>query len=186
MAKGWLIGGAVALGALLVASIVVALMEETELLPEGTASAAVQRFLMAVEDEEFELAHGFLTEDLKAECPVDEFFGGTIRGMRDSRITLEGTRAAGETVFVTVRITEFRRGGGPLGSSESSYEQRYSLRQEGERWQFTEYPWPFFRCGPFKQQPAVPGTSEIRREVVAPEHTATPPPERAATPQSES
>ena len=186
MAKGWLIGGAVLLGALLVASIVVALLEETELLPEGTASATVQRFLMAVEDEEFELAHGFLTEDLKAECPVDEFFGGTIRGMRDNRITLVGTRTAGEAVFVTVRITEFHRGGEPLGSSESSFEHRYSLRQQGDLWLFTEYPWPFFRCGPFKPQRAAPGTSEIRRELVAPEHTATPPPDHTATPQSES
>ena len=173
MGKGWLIGGAVVLGALLVASIVVALMEDTELLPEGTASATVQRFFMAVEHEDFELAHAFLTEDLKAECPVDEFFGGTIRSMRDNRITLVGTRTAAETVFVTVQITELHRAG-PFGSSESSYEQRYSLRQEGRLWQFTEYPWPFFQCGPFKPQGVSLGTSEIRREVVVPEHTATP------------
>ena len=172
MAKGWLIGGALLLGALLVASIVVALVKDTELLPEGTAAAAVQRFLIATQDEDFELAHGFLSEDLKTECALDEFFGGSVRRMRDNRITLVATRTAGETVFVTVRIAEFNRGG-PFGTSEFSFEQRYSLRQEGDRWRFTEFPWPFFQCGVFKPQ-RVPVTPDVPRERVIPEHTATP------------
>ena len=152
MAKGWLIGAGIFLGAILIASIVVVILEKEEPLPVGTPEAAVQLFLKGVEDESFELAYGFLSSDLMVDCAVDEFFG-TTGGLRDrlidDRITLEGVKTVKDTAFVTVRFTRFH-GTGPFGASESSYEQRFSLRQEDGEWRFTEYPWPFFRCGPFK------------------------------------
>ena len=161
MAKGWLVGGGVFLGAILVASIVVALLESEETLPAGTPEAAVQLFLEAVDDDNIELAYGFLSADLMVECAVDEFFGtaGWPRDrLRGDRITLEGVTTVKDTAFVTVRMTNLH-GTGPFGTSESSFEQRFSLRQEEGQWRFTEYPWPFFRCGPFKpatERPALP------------------------------
>jgi hypothetical protein len=152
MPKAWLIGGAVFLVALLVASVIVALLDSEETQPEGTPERALQLFLDAVRQDDFELAYSFLSEELKEECTVEEFVGGNFPKrdhLRDDRVTLESTATVKETVFVTVRVTQFR-GSGPFGTSESSFEQRFALRQKEGQWRFTEYPWPFFRCGPFE------------------------------------
>ena len=93
--------------------------------------------------------------------------------LRDDRVTLESTATVKETVFVTVRVTQFR-GSGLFGASESSFEQRFALRQEDRQWRFTEYPWPFFRCGPF--EPSEPEPSRPR----PPEPTPTASPEPAS------
>ena len=159
MSRGWLLGGAVLLGALLIASVAVALMKREESLPEGTPGATVQSFLLAVEAEEYTLAHGLLAEDLKAECALDQFFG-TARPpesrLKNDRVTLERTKTVDDTAFVTVRITRFH-GSGPFGASESSFEERFTLRREAGQWRFSEYPWPFFSCGPYKpEQPRRP------------------------------
>ena len=165
MTKGWLIGGGVFLGALLIASVIVAMLDRDEPLPEGSPEAAVQSFLKAIEDENFEVAHSSLSDSLREDCPIEKFAGGNIRGdskLRDNRITLERTKTVQDTVFVTVRVTQFH-GSGPFGASESSFEHRFALRQEEGRWRFTEFPWPFFRCGPFEPvrvKPAAPPTPE--------------------------
>ena len=156
MSRNWLIGGGLFLAVLLVASVVVALLEDEESFAEGTVEEAVQVYLRAVEDDDFETAYGFLSSELKDECSIDEFAGGNIPSrsdLSDERVTLEKTTTVEETVFVTVRVTRLQ-GRGPFGTSESSFEQRFSLRQQEGNWRFTEYPWPFFRCGPFKPEPA--------------------------------
>ena len=161
MQKGWLIGGAVFLVALVVASVVVALREREASLDEGTPEATVQQFLRAVEDEDYQLVHSLFAEDLIEDCTVEELFSGNTpveSRLKNDRITLERTSTVNETVFVTVRVSQVR-GSGPFGASESSFEQRFALRQEDGEWRFSDYPWPFFRCGPFTPQgpsPAIP------------------------------
>ena len=171
MANRWLMGGAAFLGALLVASIAVALLVRGEPPPEGTPEATVRHFLTALEDEDYELAHGFLSEELKEECTVERFAGGSISmrdRLEDERVTLEGTSTVKDTVFVTARVTRFR-GGGPFGASESSYEQRFTLRQEQGEWRFTQYPWPLYRCNPYEPPPPPRATPTPR----PPESTPT-------------
>jgi len=170
MSKAWLIGGGVFLGVLLVASVIVALLESEETLPEGTPEAAVQSFLTATEDENLELAYSFLSTDLQEDCAVEKFAAGDVRvtsGLRDARVTLEKRATVKDTVFVTVRVTHFR-GSGPFDSQESAFEQRFALRRDGGgQWRFTEYPWPFSRCGPFSIErpgpvPPRPDSTPIR------------------------
>ena len=177
MSKGWLIGGALFLLALLIASVVVAILEKEEPLPEGTPEATVQHFVEAVEDDDLQAVYDALSTDLQEECPIEEFFGGAPPGelrLRGDRIILEGTRTLDSSAFVTVRITEFH-GSGPFGASESSFEQRFSLRKEEGRWRFADYPWPFFRCGPFKPFPE-PRREALPPERIEPEPTRTPAP----------
>ena len=173
MSRGWLIGGGALLGMLLIASIIVAALEKAETLPAGTAQVTVQRFLIAVEEENVEIAHSLLSSDLRLECPVEEFFGREPypdKRLTDDRITLVGTQTVKDTVFVTVRVTQFR-GGSPFGASESSHQQRFTLHKEQGEWRFSDYPWPFFRCR--KPDP----------ERVAPAPTATQPPAPTPTPE---
>ncbi len=152
MTKLWLIGAGVFLGALLIAAVTVALLEREDTLPEGSPEAAVQSFLLSLEDDDFGASYHFLSAELKGECEIDDLFGSTMRSdgrLESNRITLDKTTFVNGTAVVTVRLTQFR-GGGPFGSSESSYRQRFSLVQEEGEWKFKEYPWPLFRCGPFK------------------------------------
>lgn len=173
MSKLWLIGGAAFLGILLIASIIVALTIDEDILQEGTPEAVVQGFLKAVDTEDFLTAHSFLSEDLKQECPVERFFGDPHprnNQLKDARITFEDTKMVNETAFVTVRISRFQGRGGLLGPSESSYEQQYTLRQQDGEWQFSQrYPWPFSRCPIRPIQPRIEPT---------PEPTSTPDPVR--------
>ena len=171
MSKLWLIGGAAFLGILLIASIIVALTIDEDTLQEGTPEAVVQGFLKAVDTEDFLAAHSYLAEDLKQDCPVEEFFGDSFprsHQLKDARITFEKTTMVNETAFVTVRISRFQGRGGLLGPSESSYEQQYTLRQQDGEWQFSEHPWPFFRCS-IRPEPRIAPT---------PEPTSTPDPVR--------
>ena len=174
MSKRWLIGGAVFLAALLIASIIVALLESEDPLPEGTPEAAVQAYLAAAEDGNLDEAYGYLAKRLREGCAVETFAGRRYPAeeqLQGARVTLERTATAGDTVFVTVRVTNYR-GGSPFTGSERSFDQRFALALEDGDWRFTEYPWPFFECGYLK---AVPPT---------PVPTATPPPAATTTPRS--
>ena len=156
MTKGWLIGGAAFLVLLLVVGVAVALLENEKSFADDTPEATVQGFLRAVEDEEHQLAHGFLSQGLREECTFDQFFsrtGGPAAGLRYDRISLKRTKIEGDSAFVTVRVTNFR-GSGPLGTSEASHDQTFALAREDDAWLFSEYPWPFFGCGPYKPRPA--------------------------------
>ncbi len=184
MTKLWLIGAGVLLGGLLTAAVIVALLEREDTLPEGSPEAAVQSFLLSLEDDDFEASYDFLSAGLKEDCEIDDLFGSTVRfdGRPESdRITLDKTTLFNGTAVVTVRLTQFR-GSGPFGSSESSHLQRYSLVQEDSEWKFKEYPWPLFRCGPFTPVPEFRPLPEIRREPVPPRPVPAPTAEPAPKP----
>ena len=71
MSRNWLIGGGIFLVALLVASIVIALLEGEETFPEGSTEKAVQDYLRAAEDDDFETAYVFLSAALKEDKKQD-------------------------------------------------------------------------------------------------------------------
>jgi hypothetical protein len=159
MARGWLIGGGVFLGILLVASIIIAAMEREEPLAQGTPEAAVQDYLRATQNDQYEVAYGFLSEGLQSDCTLTQFVGqpsfpGDDR-LSDARITLDEVNIVDDTAFVNVQITQFYSGG-PFGTSESTFAQTFSLRQFNGQWKFVEQPWPFYNC-PFRvPEPPIP------------------------------
>ena len=184
MTKLWLIGAGVLLGALLIAAVTVALLEREDTLPEGSPEAAVQSFLLSLEDDDFGASYDFLSAELKQDCEIDDLFGSTMRSegrLKSNRITLDKTTFVNGTAVVTVRLTQFR-GSGPFGSSESSFQQRYSLVQEEGEWKFKEYPWPLFRCGPFAPVPEFRPLPEIRPEPAPPRPVPAPTAEPAPKP----
>lgn len=177
MSKWWLIGGGVALVALLAAAIGVALAERETTLTEGTPEAVVQRFLKAVEDGDYETAHGMLSSELRSKCPVEQMAGqarfGGFRPLEDSRVTLEETRVFDGTATVTVRVTTFSSNE-LFGSSESSHFEPYSLRKDADgQWRFTVYPFPVYGC-PYLEPAKPPGAAPP--EPAAPEPAPVPEP----------
>ncbi len=178
MTKIWLIGAGVLLGGLLIAAVAVALLEKEDPLPEGTPEAAVQDFLLSIEGEDYDASYDFLSAELKRDCKIDDVFGssfGPAERLKSDRITLDKTAFVDGTAFVTVTLTQFR-GSGPFGASESSHSQQYSLQQEDGEWKFKQYPWPLFRCGPFKPVPEfrAPTPVHLPAPTAVPANTPTP------------
>lgn len=179
MGKGWLIGGGVFLGALLVASVIVALVNKEESFEEGTPEATVQQYLQGVEARDIQITFDLLSEDLKRDCTPEDF-GGNFSPFRErltnDRVSLERTTMLDGTAFVTVRISNFSRNGPfgnrPFGPSESTYTQNYTLKQEDGAWKFSKfpsYPGHFFRCDPPRPIVPPPPPPPIRAPTAEPE-----------------
>ena len=148
MTKWWLIGAAVFLAVLLIASIVLALTSKEAEFAPGTPENAVQTLLRAAEDDDIETAYSMLSQELQQKCELKNFAdGGRYRSSddRDIRATLRDTKVVGDITFINVRVTQFY-GNGPFDSGESSYDRRFALQQEEGEWKFTEYPWPYDYC----------------------------------------
>ena len=144
--RRWLIGGGIFLAVLLAGSVAAALLERDAAFPEGSPEAVVQSYVRAVEEDDWTTAHALLAAELREECPVEELFAnrsGRDRG--DRRITLEETRAIGETLLVTVSVSRSRMSG-PFGVDQWSYRTTYTLTEEEGEWRFSEYPEPFYEC----------------------------------------
>lgn len=165
MNKGniWLICGGATLGILLVVSVVVALMESEERFAQDTPEGTVQSLLRFIEADDFQSAYTLLSADLKKKCSVEQIFGQPMYyndRSENSRITHEDTATIDSTTLVTVKVSGFRNPGpfgtpgyhspGLYSAAESSYLQRYSLRQEDGYWRFVQYPWPLSPCGPME------------------------------------
>jgi len=147
MPKIWLIGVGSLLAILLVGSIVVALVQTVEPLPENTPERAVQLYFEAVAGGDFEAAHNLLSAELKERCPVENLVSRSypVRQLEDSRVTLEGTQPFGDKTIVNARITTIRTDS-PFGSSEYSRIERFTLIEEDGSWRFTSDPWPYQGC----------------------------------------
>ncbi len=148
MAKWWLIGGGAVVGVLLLASIVLALTRSEAEFPADSPEATVQTYLRSLQDDDFATAHDLFAADLRSECSLDDFIGGSIyykREIANQRVVLESTANLNDTVAVTTRISQVSDSG-PFGVSEFSSTQVFTLQQEDGQWRFTRQPWPFFGC----------------------------------------
>ena len=148
MTKWWLIGAAVFLAVLLIASIVLALTSKEAEFAPGTPEHAVQSLLRSVEADDIETAYAMLSQELQQKCELKNFAdGGRYRSRddRDIRATLRATKTIDDITFVNVEVTQFY-GSGPFDSGGSSYDRRFALQQEGGEWKFTDYPWPYDYC----------------------------------------
>lgn len=159
MARWWLIGGGAALGALLIASVALALTNRPADFAPGTPEAAVQALLRAAAVDDFEAAYGLLASELRADCSLPQF-AATHEGYgysysHDIQARLDNARIVDDAAFVVVKITEYY-GGGIYGSGESSRGESYSLRRENGDWKFTTYPYPYNYCNPRAPSPPSP------------------------------
>jgi hypothetical protein len=145
----WLAAISITVGLLAVASLVITLAtsaNDPELLPEDTAEGAVQRYLIAWDGGDLEVAYGFLGEALADACSLPEF-----RRLRpnfrdsDNRVLLSETREVDGFTEVIVDVTEFY-GSPPFETSEHTSSHRYLLDQTEDGWRFVESPWPYYPC----------------------------------------
>lgn len=148
MSRVWLVGTVVFVVALAVAGVVTALVTTrggTDLLPADSPEGAVQRYLLALEREDFREAYGYLSANSKQACPLEDFLRqASYREVRESHMTLEDTERLDGTAIVTARVTVFDPDI-PFGPSEHSYERSFELKLENGQWRVT---WPERWCPP--------------------------------------
>ena len=145
----WLIGGGAILGLLIVASVVAAVLQKEAEFAPGSPEAAVQDYLRALEEDDFQAVHDALSPELRDKCSIEDVFGDMedIHSWRpeDKRITLEEVRTLNDTTFVEIRIVELR-GGGPFGPSEYAFEETFALQQFDGEWKLSQNLLPYFNC----------------------------------------
>ncbi len=154
----WLIGGGAVLGILIVASIVAAVLQKEAEFAPGSPEAAVQAYLRALDEEDFQAAYDLLSPELQSRCSTGDMFGRRVSNrwqLEEKRITLESAQTIEETTFVTVRVAELR-GGGLFGPSEYAFEVSFALRQFDGHWKFSQNPWPSFDCARDAPEPPRP------------------------------
>ncbi len=160
----WLAGIALVVLVVVVLSVVLALVNRSgvSLLPEDTPEGVVQRYLLALQEDDGKRAYGYLSSELQEYCTYRHFLDSTrVRERRDTRISLEATEALDGDVEVRVKATETRVSQ-PFGVSEYSYTMRYVLGREEAGWRFVEPPWPLGWCPGLERKsvPPVPTPAE--------------------------
>lgn len=147
MARAWLIAVVVFVGALVVAGLVVALVTSSDAtLPAGSPEGAVQRYLLALQDQHYQEAYDHLSAGSKATCPFSQFVrNGSYREVRDVRMTLKDTRRFDSSAVVVAEVTVFDVQQ-PLQPSEYSYNETFDLRLENGQWLLTS---PGYWCPSF-------------------------------------
>lgn len=122
--------------------------------PEDTPEGVVQRYLQALQDDDYQTAYGYLSAETQAACPPREFRNMTRQSAdHDRRVLLEGTEVVGGQTLVTVRIARIRSEP-PFPPSEYSFREEYALEREDGGWRFTGPAWPLGVCRTPQPTPA--------------------------------
>lgn len=154
MSKIWLFGAVTLVVAMVVGGVTVALIAgrgDIELLPSDSPEGVVQRYLLALEGEEYQEAYDYLSDDVRQRCRYEHFLRGASRAeIGESHVTLEGTRVVDDRAQVKARFTIFDPEG-LFGPSERSYERTFHLKLENGQWRLgsiPETPWGVW-CPPY-------------------------------------
>lgn len=143
----WLVGTAIAIAAVVVASVVVAVLlgdSETEFEP-GTPEATVQAYFRAIQDRDTELAKSQLTTDLRERC-LTEDFRRSYAPQDDFSVRIRETTEYERVTEVTVLIA-IRGGESPFGNGYET-DSVVVLEREDDAWRIAEPPWPLYWCAP--------------------------------------
>lgn len=143
MAKRWLIVAATVAVGLLGSAVAIALVTTrgVDLLPEGSPEGVVQRYLLALEREDYQEAYDYLSSELRARCSLEDFVGwGYWPVDSEDQVTLEKTQSFNGSALVRARVTRFSYDV-PFGASEYSYDRTFNLRLEAEQWRLTGPEW---------------------------------------------
>ena len=92
MERTWLIGGGAVLAVLLAASVIVALARGESEFEQGSPELAVQQYLKALAENDFETAESLWSPELREDCSFEEFLLNTKRGLdllSGARVTLD-------------------------------------------------------------------------------------------------
>ena len=170
----WLVGMGAALGVLVVAAVIGALIsgdDQPELFPEDVPEGITQRYVLAMIDGDLDEAWGYLSPELQAGCALEEWREVTRRQnhLEESQILLDEVNRINDTeVTVSLNRRRFSQSEpfdfsfSPEGSTYHFEEFRLK-KQEDNAWRISQLPWPVFRCPEERLKEPVPIT--VMRDV---------------------
>ncbi len=142
--RRWLLTFGLAIGILVIAIVALVLItaspEDAPLLPEDTPEGTVQRFLLAVRDEDYLVAESYLSPTID----VDDKIAYDLRrnravgpgGGAGWKATLGKSVVRDDEATVDVMVDVFRPRG-PFENSVSTYRITFFLKKEGASWKIT-------------------------------------------------
>ncbi len=144
----WLIAAGLALGLLVVASVLVggARRAETE-FPADSAEGAVQHYVRAVQDGDATAIQDLLSPSARERCELADI-RSALRSPsdREYRVTLRDVKVTDSTAVVRVRVTE-NTGSGPFESGSYDHDETFDLVRASGAWLIDQPTWPVY-CPP--------------------------------------
>ncbi|MBT5773431.1 MAG: hypothetical protein HOH95_03540 [Dehalococcoidia bacterium] len=149
----WLVGIAVAIAAIVVASVVVALtLGDTEtVFDPGTPEATVQAYFRAIQDGDAEASAALFTAELQGRCSTEEL-RRSYQHQEDFSVRIRDTTVRMGVTEIDVRIA-ISGGDSPFGNGYDM-DQLILLVQEDGEWRIMESPWPSY-CPPAPVQRSI-------------------------------
>jgi hypothetical protein len=137
----FLLGFGIFIVAVVAAAVIIALAagnEQVKTLPEGSPEGVVQRFLVAVKDQDYAKAYGFLSPE-EGTGPVKNTYGEWLRSTqyRDNSSSWKAAIVKSTTndadAMVEVAIEVFRPGG-LFSDPVNSHNVTFVLQKENGKW----------------------------------------------------
>ncbi len=140
--RRWLLTSGLAIGVLVIVTVVLALtmasLGDETLLPEDTPEGTVQRFLLAVRDEDHLAAESYLSPTIDDKIAYD-LRRNRVAGPGEGpgwKATLGKSVVRDDEATVDVMVDVFRPRG-PFENSVRTYQVTFSLKKEGTSWRIT-------------------------------------------------
>ena len=138
----WLLAFGATIGVLVIVAIVLVFTMAkpggAPLLPEDTPEGTVQRYLLALQDENYLTAYSYLSPQATEKCSYDKWTRSVVRyeEKHGVKVTLEKSTVTGSeaTVYVTVDIF---RASEPFDNPVYTQHVTFFLKEEGTSWKIT-------------------------------------------------
>jgi hypothetical protein len=146
----WLLIFGAAIGALVIVAIVLVLTlpaKEAPLLPEDTPEGTVQRYLLALEAEDYATAWSYLSPPASEKLTYEDWMRSAVSSGEKPglKATLGKSAITGSTATVDVVVDVFRPSG-PFDNPVSTNHFSFVLTKQGTSWKITSptYVWWFY------------------------------------------
>ena len=146
----FLLGFGIAICLLVVVTVTLVVTNRgiTTLLPENTPQGTVQRFLLAVQEHDFQQAYSYLkVEERGLQLTYDEWLESVFPRFQTSttawRATIGKTEILGNTATVEILIDIFQPGG-PFENPVRTQTDYYKLNKIDASWFIISRPWLYW------------------------------------------
>lgn len=146
----FLVGILAGIGLLLVLALaaIIFLRGSAQELPGTTPGGTVQRFLQALERQEYDQAYDYLGATMSDKPSRDEFARYNANSMAtepmDTRLRIERESISSDTAIVVVEATHYSTGSPLFGGGEWTSSETFTLRREGGMWLITSLPYRYW------------------------------------------
>jgi len=134
----WLLAFGVAVGVLVIAAVVLVLTmpaQEVRLFPEDTPEGTVQRYLLALQAQDYLKAYSYLSPPPSEKIPYEDWREPAVFSEEkpELKVTLGKSAVTGNEATVDVVVDVFRPGG-PFENPVHTHDISFFLKKEGTSW----------------------------------------------------